>query len=55
MQIRHLIVGKEQILIAPNWSNHPGIGTASSLIIRDMDGENQDFDEMDHIPLEALR
>ena len=54
-QTRHLIVGNEQAVISPSWSIHSGVGTASYSFIWGMAGENQDFDDMDQVAMEALR
>ncbi len=54
-ETRHLILKNEQAVISPSWSIHSGVGTASYSFIWGMAGENQDFDDMDHVPMESLR
>jgi len=38
-----------------SWSIHSGAGTASCSFSWGMAGENQDFGDMDHIPMGDLR
>ena len=54
-ETRHLIVKNEQAIISPSWSIHSGVGTSNYTFIWGMCGENQTFDDMDHIDKETLR
>ncbi|HSK41739.1 MAG TPA: 5-dehydro-4-deoxy-D-glucuronate isomerase [Arenibaculum sp.] len=54
-ETRHLIVANEQAVISPSWSIHSGVGTASYTFIWAMGGDNQDFTDMDMVPMEDLR
>ncbi len=54
-ETRHLVVAPEQSVIAPSWSIHSGVGTASYSFIWAMAGENQVFEDMDHIAITDLR
>lgn len=48
-ETRHIIVRNEQAVISPSWSIHSGVGTASYTFVWGMCGENQTYDDMDHI------
>lgn len=54
-ETRHLIVKNEQAIISPSWSIHSGVGTSNYTFIWGMCGENQTFDDMDHISMNTLR
>lgn len=54
-ETRHLLVHNEQAVISPSWSIHSGVGTQSYSFIWGMVGENQTFDDMDHISINAIR
>jgi 4-deoxy-L-threo-5-hexosulose-uronate ketol-isomerase len=54
-QTRHLLVHNEQAVISPSWSIHSGVGTKNYSFIWGMVGENQTFDDMDHISVTDLR
>lgn len=54
-ETRHLVVANEQAIISPPWSIHSGCGTAASSFIWAMGGDNQDFTDMDMVPMGALR
>ena len=54
-ETRHLVVAPEQGVIAPSWSIHSGVGTASYSFIWAMAGENQVFEDMDFIDTAALK
>jgi 4-deoxy-L-threo-5-hexosulose-uronate ketol-isomerase len=52
---RHLVVGNEQAVISPMWSIHSGCGTKAYTFCWGMGGENQRFDDMDHIAIKNLK
>jgi 4-deoxy-L-threo-5-hexosulose-uronate ketol-isomerase len=54
-ETRHLVVANEQAVISPSWSIHSGAGTSSYTFIWGMCGENQAFDDMDHLSPADLR
>ena len=54
-ETRHLVVRNEQAVISPSWSIHSGVGTQAYTFIWGMVGENQVFDDMDHVATRALR
>ncbi len=54
-ETRHLLVHNEQAVISPSWSIHSGVGTQRYTFIWGMVGENQVFDDMDHVSISALR
>lgn len=54
-ETRHLWMRSEQAVISPPWSIHAGSGTGNYSFIWAMAGENQDFTDMDFIPLADLR
>lgn len=53
-ETRHLVVRNEQAVISPSWSIHAGSGSRAYTFIWGMVGENQDFDDMDHLGNEEL-
>lgn len=54
-QTRHLVVRNEEAVLSPSWSIHSGAGTSSYTFIWGMAGENQDFGDMDHVPMARLK
>jgi len=54
-ETRHIAVSNEQIVISPMWSIHSGCGTRAYAFCWAMGGENQRFDDMDHIALQNLK
>jgi 4-deoxy-L-threo-5-hexosulose-uronate ketol-isomerase len=54
-ETRHIIVRNEQAVISPSWSIHSGVGTQAYTFIWGMVGENQVFDDMDHVATAELR
>ena len=54
-QTRHIIMHNEEAVISPSWSIHSGVGTKNYSFIWAMCGENQEFDDMDHIETKDLR
>lgn len=54
-ETRHLVVANGQVVLSPSWSIHAGVGTAAYTFCWGMGGENQDFDDMDHLRIGDLR
>jgi 4-deoxy-L-threo-5-hexosulose-uronate ketol-isomerase len=54
-ETRHILVHNEQAVISPSWSIHSGVGTTNYTFIWGMVGENQTFDDMDHVAVADLR
>lgn len=52
---RHLVVAEGQAVISPSWSIHCGAGTGAYAFCWGMGGENQAFDDMDHLTLDQLK
>ncbi|ECP9794828.1 5-dehydro-4-deoxy-D-glucuronate isomerase [Salmonella enterica] len=54
-ETRHIVMRNEQAVISPSWSIHSGVGTKAYTFIWGMVGENQVFDDMDHVAVQDLR
>ncbi|MDH5287698.1 MAG: 5-dehydro-4-deoxy-D-glucuronate isomerase [Betaproteobacteria bacterium] len=54
-ETRHVVVRNEQAVISPSWSIHSGVGTQAYTFIWGMVGENQVFDDMDHVATANVR
>ncbi|MEE9367978.1 MAG: 5-dehydro-4-deoxy-D-glucuronate isomerase [Pontiella sp.] len=54
-ETRHIVIGNEQAVISPMWSIHSGCGTKAYTFCWGMGGENQRFDDMDHIAIKDLK
>ena len=54
-ETRHIVMRNEQAAISPSWSIHSGVGTKASTFIWGMVGENQVFDDMDHVAVKDIR
>lgn len=53
-ETRHIVVRNEQAVISPSWSIHSGVGTQAYSFIWGMAGENQNFSDMDQVPVSSL-
>ena len=54
-ETRHITVADGQAVISPSWSIHAGVGTAAYTFCWGMGGENQVFDDMDHLKIEDIK
>lgn len=54
-ETRHLLVRDGEAVLSPPWSIHCGAGTAGYSFVWGMGGENQEFGDMDPVPLAELR
>lgn len=54
-ETRHISVANGQAVISPSWSIHSGVGTAAYTFCWGMGGENQAFDDMDHLKIEDIK
>ncbi len=54
-ETRHIVVADGQAVISPSWSIHAGVGTAAYTFCWGMGGENQAFDDMDHLKIEDIK
>lgn len=53
-EIRSLSLPSEVAIASPMWSIHSGVGTTNYTFVWAMGGENQEFDDMDHIKVADL-
>lgn len=54
-ETRHLVVRDGEAVLSPPWSVHAGAGTTAYSFVWGMGGENQEFPDMDPVPLATLR
>ena len=52
---RNIVMRNLQPVLSPPWSMHCGAGTSNYKFVWAMGGENQEFDDMDAIPLTELK
>jgi 4-deoxy-L-threo-5-hexosulose-uronate ketol-isomerase len=54
-ETRHIVMRNREIIVSPGWSIHAGMGTQSYSFCWGMGGENQDYGDMDPVPIATLR
>ena len=54
-ETRHIVMRNEEAVISPSWSIHAGSGSRAYTFIWGMVGENQAFDDMDHVDNRTLK
>ncbi len=54
-ETRHIAIENEQAVLSPMWSIHSGCGTRAYTFCWAMGGENQRFDDMDHIAVKDIK
>lgn len=54
-ETRHIIIRNEEAVISPSWSIHSASATRAYSFVWGMVGENQDFDDMDHVAMKDIR
>lgn len=53
-ETRHLVVRNLQVVLSPSWSMHFAAATSRYAFVWAMGGENQEFDDMQAVPLDEL-
>lgn len=54
-ETRSVVMSNGQAIVSPTWSIHSGAGTSNYTFIWAMGGENQEFDDMDHLTMAEIR
>jgi 4-deoxy-L-threo-5-hexosulose-uronate ketol-isomerase len=54
-ETRHLVVADGQAVLSPAWSIHMGAGTGPYGFVWGMTGENQEYNDVDPVPVASLR
>ncbi|MCM2680694.1 5-dehydro-4-deoxy-D-glucuronate isomerase [Echinimonas agarilytica] len=54
-EVRSLALQPEVAIASPSWSIHSGVGTQNYTFVWAMGGENQEFDDMDHLTVSDLK
>jgi 4-deoxy-L-threo-5-hexosulose-uronate ketol-isomerase len=54
-ETRHIVMRNREAVVSPGWSIHAGVGTQPYSFCWGMGGENQDYGDMDPVPLNSVR
>lgn len=54
-ETRSVVMSNGQVIVSPTWSIHSGAGTSNYTFVWAMGGENQEFDDMDHLTMAEIR
>jgi 4-deoxy-L-threo-5-hexosulose-uronate ketol-isomerase len=54
-ETRHLVTNNRECVVSPGWSIHAGVGTQAYKFCWGMGGENQDYADMDMVPIDTMR
>jgi 4-deoxy-L-threo-5-hexosulose-uronate ketol-isomerase len=54
-ETRHVVMKNHEVVVSPGWSLHAGMGTQAYSFCWGMGGENQDYGDMDAVPMGNLR
>lgn len=53
-ETRHIVTANRDLLMSPAWSIHSGVATKAYAFVWAMAGENQSFDDMDHVQITEM-
>ncbi|WP_221586151.1 5-dehydro-4-deoxy-D-glucuronate isomerase [Microbacterium sp. G2-8] len=53
-ETRHIVAADRDLIMSPSWSIHSGVATKAYAFVWAMAGENQSFDDMDHVQVTEM-